>query len=185
MGAPTFQGLEDPYLAFNGYAIDLMWKHLEEWIKHQVEDVAGTDMAPLNLDPDFQRAHVWTEAQQRAFIEYKVRGGRDGGNLLLNCVGWGSTYKGPFELVDGKQRMEAVRKFLRNELAVFDGHFFKDIGGHLPLHCSFRVHINNLPTRERVLRWYLAINTGGTPHTEAEIEKVRELLAETTKGSRR
>lgn len=32
--------------------------------------------AGLNLDPDFQRGHVWTARQQVKFIEFLLRGGR-------------------------------------------------------------------------------------------------------------
>ena len=34
----------------------------------------------IDLDPDFQRPHVWTDAQQEAFIEHVLRGGRNAGS---------------------------------------------------------------------------------------------------------
>ena len=39
--------------------------------------------------------------------------------LIFNCPGWMIDFRGPYELVDGKQRLEAVRKFMRDELPVF------------------------------------------------------------------
>ena len=36
--------------------------------------------------------------------------------------------------------------------------------------------INELLTRKAVIRWYLEINAGGTPHIREEIDRVRDLL---------
>ena len=33
-------------------------------------------------------------------------------------------------------------------------------------------------TEEDVLTWYIEMNTGGTPHTKEEIDKVKQLLEE-------
>jgi hypothetical protein len=43
--------------------------------------------------------------------------------------------------------------------------------------CSFRISVNTLQTRTEVLQWYLMLNTGGTPHTKDEIDKVKKMLA--------
>jgi len=41
--------------------------------------------------------------------------------------------------------------------------------------------MNDLKTRAEVLQWYIEFNAGGTPHTEAEINRVRELLKKETR----
>jgi len=41
---------------------------------------------------------------------------------------------------------------------------------------DMRININDLPTRKDVLQWYLQMNTGGTVHTEEEINRVKMLL---------
>lgn len=81
-------------------------------------------------------------------------------------------------LVDGKQRLESVRKFLRDELEVFDGHRFSDFTDRLPLEARFHVRVNDLQADAEVLQWYLDINSGGVAHTDEEIEKVRKMLEE-------
>src|SRR5271156_3976887 len=96
------------------YAVDITWRDADEYIAKQV-----AKSPYLDIDPDFQRAHVWTEAQQIAFVEYGLRGGRSGMTIHLNCVGWMGSFKGPFVLVDGKQRVNAVLRFLRSELPAF------------------------------------------------------------------
>jgi hypothetical protein len=62
------------------------------------------------------------------------------------------------------------------KLGVFGGHFL-DSPRDLGLEFRFQMKVCCLPTRAEVLRWYLAINAGGTPHTPEELARVRELLA--------
>lgn len=131
----------------------------------------------LNLDPDYQRGHVWTEENQIKYVEFILKGGNSSKDIQLNCKGWRTTYDGPMELVDGKQRLEAVRKFLRNELTIFGKHKFKDYIDGLPPHASFMFHVNDLATRKDVIQWYLDMNTGGVIHSNDEINRVKKILA--------
>lgn len=81
-------------------------------------------------------------------------------------------------LVDGKQRLEAVRKFMRNELPIFDGYYLKDCEPKIlrMTDADLVFSVNNLKTRKEVLQWYLDLNDGGVLHTEEELAKVRSLL---------
>ena len=49
----------------------------------------------------------------------------------------------------------------------------------------FSVLINDLPSRAQVLKWYLEMNHGGTPHSVNEMERVQVLLREELAGGRR
>lgn len=152
------------------YRVNVSWNYIESWIERQQE-------VNLNLDPDFQRAHVWTEDQQRKYVEFCLRGGVGSNELRFNCAGWMKDYRGPFVLVDGKQRLEAVRKFLRNELIVFD-QLCSDFGKQSVMHYNFLVCVNDLDNMKDVLQWYIDINSGGVVHTSEEIEKVKQLMKE-------
>lgn len=159
------------FTPWGNYRINVGWDYLEEWLKDHIED-------GLQLDPDFQRAHVWTEAQQIAYVEYALRGGRSGRDLFFNCKGWhlGERDNETFVLVDGKQRLTAVRRFLASEMPAF-GTLRKDFKGRMRMQdADFVVNVNDLATRKEVLVWYLEMNTGGTPHTDDEIDKVKVLL---------
>lgn len=153
----------------SGYAVDVCWDWLEDYI-------ARSEPA-LDLSPDFQRGHIWTQNQRTAFIEFCLRGGQSSRALYFNCPGWheGST-EGPYQIVDGLQRLTAVRMFLRDEVPIFDGYVFSECTGALRFHQGFKWHINDLDTRAKVLTWYLELNSGGTPHADSEIARVRALL---------
>lgn len=147
------------------FPLDSVWRQIETW---QKED-------GLDLNPDFQRGHVWTEAQQIAWLEFFVRGGKTGRILYFNHPGWNRGYQGQSVIVDGKQRLEAIRRFLHNEIPVF-GSYYREFTDSLRITQTIKINMNDLRTRAEVLQWYIEFNAGGTPHTEDEIERVRELL---------
>lgn len=157
----------------NPYHVD--WDGLEAHIAHQSD--RGDGLAGLDLEPDFQRGHVWTAGQQSQYIEYCLTGGRSGRELLFNFAGYDKTWRGPYVIVDGKQRLRAVRGFMAGEVVAF-GRRLQDFEGRLPVSRAYLLWtINDLPTRKLVLEWYLALNAGGTPHTPEELDQVRALLA--------
>lgn len=156
------------------YSTHVSWGYIEETLDHY----SKRDLAHLDLDPDFQRGHVWTIEQKTAYLEFGLMGGTSGKDIYFNCPGWMGDFRGPFVLVDGKQRIDAVREFLKNRVPIF-GHFFSEFEDKMPPFSGegcFTFHVNNLETRAEVLQWYLALNTGGTIHTKEEIEKVKLLL---------
>lgn len=155
------------------YEVTVGWEYLEEHIKSQSNPEVG---AVLNLNPDFQRAHVWIQEQQIAYVEYVLKGGEVGRNLTFNCVGWMEDWRGPYEIVDGKQRLEAVRAFLRNDFKAF-GHHYKEYTDKLRITSAyFNWRVCSISDRAQILQLYLNINAGGTPHTKQELNKVRKML---------
>jgi len=155
------------------YTVNVPWKYLPENI-HRWQTEHGS--ALLDLEPDFQRGHVWTVPQQVAFVEYVLRGGMSGRYIYFNCAGWMHDFRGPFVIVDGLQRITAALDFLNNKIQAF-GSYYKEFTDTLNISdAQFIFNVNNLKTRQEVLQWYIQMNEGGTPHTPEEIEKVRNLL---------
>ena len=152
------------------YHIDLSFNYLEDWLKSHEKN-------KLELNPDFQRGHVWDENKQIAFIEYAYKGGLSGREIYFNAQGWMTTFKGNLLLVDGLQRITAVRRFFNKEIKAF-GQYVDEFGKLIynAMNPGFSVHINNLETRKEVLNWYLELNSGGVIHTSEEIERVKKLL---------
>lgn len=151
------------------YTVDHSLRYLDEYITELVTKEG------LQLNPDFQRGHVWTESQQISYIEYLLRGGRAARTIYLNHPGWMSTFEGEFVCVDGLQRLTACLRFLRNEIKVF-GYYLNEYEDRLPTTLIITININNLQTRKEVLQWYLDMNTGGTVHTDEEITKVKKMI---------
>ncbi len=70
---------------------------------------------PLEMQPDFQRANVWSEEQEIAYVETVLKGGATHARTIyLNCPDWKggcSTKYKDFVCVDGLQRYTAIKKF--------------------------------------------------------------------------
>lgn len=160
------------FTTWGGYAVDVSWSGIERYLEQMGEGLN------LELDPDFQRAHVWTRDQQIAYVEFILRGGRSSRAILWNCANWPECAENaPLVLVDGKQRLEAARRFMADGLPAF-GRLCSEYedGMRWASGPGFKFHINGLKTRREVLQWYLDLNRGGTVHTDDEIDKVRALL---------
>lgn len=118
-----------------------------------------------------------------AYIEYVLKGGNQNRHIIFNHPGWFTNFKGEMTLVDGKQRLESTRRFLNNELPVFNGIYRKDftrnggLSSRISSDICFKFYINDLRTRKELLQFYLDLNTGGVVHTDEEINRVKELLA--------
>ena len=160
-----------PQFPYSRYSITLGWNYLLRYIDQQVSEDG------LDLDPDYQRPHVWTEAQQIAYVEYKLRGGVSASDLWANCANWNhGLILGAYELLDGKQRITAVMKFMRNKLPAF-GHYYFDYKDKVRLTSPhFNWKVMSLGTRAEVLQWYIDNNSAGTQHTEEELGRVVVLL---------
>lgn len=153
-----------------GYEVTVAWAYLD---RHAYKP---DDSIPLIMEPDYQRGHVWTRAQQVAFVEYGLMGGEMGMNITTNCPGWMGDFRGPYELVDGLQRVTAVHLFINNKIKAFD-HYYKDFEDRLHMsgpHFNWRVL--SLPTRKEVLTLYLFLNSGGVVHSSKELSRVKALL---------
>ena len=166
---PKFQDIPQ-YTHWGHYSCSVSWQYLFSTLDDYNE-------FGLDMNPDFQRGHVWTRKQSIAYVEFGLKGGRGGRDILFNCPGWHlGKRKGEFVLVDGKQRLNAVIMFLKDELPAF-GCLRKEYTDKMnSLEQRFLFHINDMETRREMLQWYLDLNTGGVVHTSEEIEKVKFLL---------
>lgn len=176
---PSFNDIPQ-FVQNAAYHVNVDWKYLEDTLMRYHERIARDGSVIFDGyddDADFQRGHVWTEEQQIAFVEYALQGGMSGRQIYFNNPTWQRSYQGKTVLVDGKQRLQAVRRFMRGEIPVF-GHPLSEWTDRMPSSSAyFEFWINTLQTREEVIKWYLGLNAGGTPHTAEEIARVRALLA--------
>jgi hypothetical protein len=128
-------------------------------------------------DADYQRAYRWTDEQASAFMGHFLMGG------LVNPIIWnvtsGDKEAGPFWVVDGKQRMRAILRWLHDEIhADIEGAkvYRRDCEARLPLDLRVNFWIVQLD-EIGVRRLYLRLNRAGTPHTAEELAKVERQVA--------
>ena len=160
-----------PQFPHANYQVDIEWGDMQFQLDRYIKNYQ------LDLNPDFQREHVWDDAKRIAYVEFILRGGASSRDIYLNCPGWQTSMaqRGPMQLVDGKQRLDAAFKFMNNEIPAF-GSYLKDFTDRLTYRAGFKFHINSLNTRAEVLSWYIDLNSGGVIHTNEEIERVKRLL---------
>lgn len=169
------------------YSVDVDFDELEHILERYSKREGG-----LHLNPDFQRGHVWTEEQQISYIENFIRGavGDTGRTITFTC----SDFQGfrnkdsdiiGFYVVDGLQRLTAVQRFMNDEFKVFhhiDGgvnkDFFKGTGFRINGLKGLCFNVFRMQSKKEVLDYYIAMNSGGTVHTDAEIKRVIKMRDE-------
>jgi len=161
---PSFRDI--PAITIAKYKVDVMWDYLENWLELEDPD----------MNPDFQRGYVWASKQKEQYVEWILRNGDSGRDVYFNHPGWFRSWDGRMVIVDGKQRIDAVVGFLNNKVKAYGYYKNQYSDKWNTLHCAFHVHIADLESRREVLQWYLDMNTGGTYHTDEEVENVKILL---------
>lgn len=166
------------------YTVDVHLSRVEGFLddlNSDMKDAGGS----VELEPDFQRGHVWTHEQGVAYLESVFRGCAPT-KILFNCPGWnggpivadGGLAANTVLCVDGLQRLTAMRKFIAGELTVFNGLTIDKLK-RSPFDASrytVQIAMYEISTRAELLQFYLNLNAGGVVHTKEEIERVRQLL---------
>jgi len=167
------------FIRSGSYEVDVELTHLELTLQNFETDYG------LELNPDFQRGHVWTEEQQVAYVEFLLKGGVTAKVIYFNSPAFGNPVERDLDetvlCVDGLQRLTACLRFVRNEIAVF-GYKYNQFGGSPRMMQRLKFNVNSLGKKAEVLQWYLEFNTGGTIHTEEEINRVRKMLEDELKN---
>jgi hypothetical protein len=146
--------------------IDIDIEYLEEWVDH----------FNVDLDPDYQRGHVWTKEQREAFVGFVLQGGSPP-PIYINNLYVKQGYK---EVIDGKQRIVSLLKWLNGDIPAALSTGLKVWREELD-HCK-NLSISSREVeldRKGVLEFYLLLNGGGTVHSEEELQRVRYLLLTT------
>lgn len=162
------------------YTVEYGWSYLEQALENY-----GRDWGGCNIDPPFQRPHVWTREQQIAFVENVYRGVAPPQTLIWNHPYWDidpprCDLPNEMQLVDGKQRLTAVRAFMRGDFPVFGSETAKSLAGttYDPKRVGYRFQIAvfTLASQRELYALYLTLNEGGTVHSKTELDRVRKLM---------
>lgn len=172
----------------SSYTVNNRIANIERTLADLAQD-AQSSGGELELNPDFQRGHVWSQDKQIAFIEAVMRGTAPM-VIRFNCPSWvekpldmvEGLNPASIQCVDGLQRLTAMREFVAGKFPIFEKYFMKDLEGS-PFSLSrmdrtWVMEMFNIPTRKDLLQFYLDLNSGGVVHAPEELERVRGLLEE-------
>jgi hypothetical protein len=162
-----------PKFPFASYTVNIFWNYLERWLENQSEGIMKCE-----LDPFYQRGYIWTKKQKIAYVEYQLKGGFSGRDIFWNCPFWLSFHQteNVIQLVDGKQRIDAVLGFLHDKVPAFGLKYSEFEDKLVGIDPSFIFHVNNLRTEKEVVEWYIGMNTGGSIHTEKDLKPALDYL---------
>jgi hypothetical protein len=134
--------------------------------------------------PTWQRGEVWTPLQRQRFIE-GIFLGLGAGYYVTTEPEWddrGVHKPGSNLLLDGQQRISAIRDFVTDNLAIFGNTYFSDLDTATQRKRFLRVHFRRVEVQhtedEDLLKeLYERLNFGGTPHTEEDRPARRRVAA--------
>lgn len=142
----------------------------------------------FELDPPYQRSSVWTEDQRRALIKSLLLG-LPIGSLVINHRG----YQGEiiYAIIDGKQRIEALRAFVSDELTVPAEWFTEDalpgastVFSELPRPHQRRFNNTTIPSLEAKVEGvaaeaelFLLLNVAGTTQTADDLSRAAAIAS--------
>lgn len=132
----------------------------------------------LDFDPPWQRGHVWTDDQRGNFIGHLLTGGMVP-HIIVREPTFGAL--GKYQVVDGKQRLTSVLRWKENLFpALIDGYdplWYRDTDHHWSVQ-NIRADYVRVALESELLTLYLRLNSGGTPHTREQLERVRVMRDE-------
>ena len=137
----------------------------------------------VDLDPEYQRGNVWTPEQKVALID-SIFHNVDIGKFAIIKRPWGPNKNVPitqklYEMLDGKQRLTALVEFFTGQFSYKGKYYFE-------LHPRDQSHFTRYSvswaetadlTKEQKYRYFLKLNTTGTPVDPKHMEKVADMLA--------
>lgn len=146
------------------------------------------DYGSFEYNPDFQRGHVWSIDKQIAFIEAIVENtiAKSLLTITLNCPEFDDFYKGEgdltgFCIIDGLQRVTAIQDFVEGKFKIYNNQFGYDdfdLSKYSFKRVCIRVQVFTFKWKKDLLKYYIAINSGGVVHSDEEIERVKGMLAQ-------
>lgn len=129
----------------------------------------------LNLDPEYQREHVWTIEDKVNLID-SIFNNVDIGKFVYVHLGYNGEYS--YEVLDGKQRIRAILDYYEDRFQ-YRGKFFSELSNrdqdHFDGYSISYAEIQNA-TQEQKLQYFLKLNTGGRIMSKEHLSKVEKQL---------
>jgi hypothetical protein len=148
------------------------------WNPHITDD--------LGVKHYYQRPFVWTLINKIDLIDSiynrlecgKIVVRRNDFNKVNNDK---SGEQALYDIVDGKQRLDALRGFVSNEFPDRNGHFFREFDIRAQRMFKHQMsfsycEMHEEVTDEQVLIQFIKVNVAGVPQSEEHIQYVKSLL---------
>lgn len=130
----------------------------------------------LDMNPNYQRDYVWTQEDKLNLID-AIFNNIDIGKFIVNNT---SRYGGDFplyEIVDGKQRVNAICEFYEDRFS-YKNFYFSDLSRKDMWHFTeYRIalaEIDNASEKD-IMHIFLMVNSNGKIMSKRHLEKVRKI----------
>jgi hypothetical protein len=130
----------------------------------------------IDLDQDYQRGNVWTGKQKYMLIESIYRN-IDIGKFTIIRRSFKDEKSRYYEMLDGKQRLTALKEFYESRF-MYRGRYYHELHGRDQAHFdNYAISYGETEplTDEQKYRYFLKLNTSGTPQDPEHIKKVEQM----------
>ena len=144
----------------------------------------GNEYEDILIIPDYQRGLVWTLKQKQNLIMSILNGNPIGDfifkkEFLIGSNGKRDGLAVAWTVIDGQQRMNAIKEFMGNKFKLKDGLKFRDMKYWDAREFATVYKVNTITfvniTYEQELDIYYNRDFGGTAHSKAELDKILKL----------
>ena len=148
---------------------------------NNIEDLVylGFQYDDKYIVPEYQRELVWTLEQKQSLIK-SVLVGNPIGDFLFKEETNKKRDTFHYTIIDGQQRLNALREFSTGVFPLEDGRFLKDLTSwdgrsFFEYNTFVGLKIRGISLEEEI-EIYLQRNAGGTTHTKEEIDLAKSFL---------
>lgn len=137
-------------------------------------------MFGVDMNPEYQRDHVWNESDKVELIDSIMNNVDIGKFVFVQRDHAESKEKGTgyYEILDGKQRLNAIIEFFEDRFR-YKGKVFSELHGYDRAHfVNYSVSVATLTnfSLEKRMETFIRLNTAGRIMDKEHLEKVKQML---------
>jgi cyanate lyase len=134
----------------------------------------------VDMNPAYQRELVW-ELEDKVKLIDSIFSNVDIGKFVFRQLPERTSIEAPYyEVVDGKQRLSAIKDFYEDRFK-YKGLTFSELNFRDQAHFeTYPISVANVQraTDQQIYKLFVRLNTGGKAVSEEQINKVKELIKE-------
>jgi hypothetical protein len=154
---------------------DIRFSYMRRQISSILHSIYGG--SGLDLNPDYQREHVWSEEQKVDLIDSIFKNIEIGKFTIIRRK-FSEELDNYYEVLDGKQRIQAILDFYECRFK-YKGLTYNDLNwidrNHFTNYSVSWAETEPLTDKQKY-RYFLKLNKCGVPMSKDQIEKVEKML---------